>query len=42
MGQEAETKVRRKVFAGYQINEELMAADKEKCYHHALFAGASR
>jgi len=29
MGQEAETKVRRKVFAGYQINEELMALTKK-------------
>jgi ornithine carbamoyltransferase len=29
MGQEAEAKVRRKVFAGYQINEELMALTKK-------------
>jgi ornithine carbamoyltransferase len=29
MGQEAEAKVRRKVFAGYQINEELMVLTKK-------------
>jgi ornithine carbamoyltransferase len=31
MGQEAEAAVRRKVFAGYQINERLMALTKRNC-----------
>jgi ornithine carbamoyltransferase len=29
MGQEAETEMRRQVFAGYQVNEELMSLAKE-------------
>ena len=42
MGQEDEAEERKKAFAGYQINEEIMALVKPGCYGSALPACSPR
>lgn len=41
MGQEAEKEIRKKAFAGYQVDSALMALAKSDAHFYALFAGIS-